>query len=77
LGGVDYIKSLQGPMNQFHLIPTGGVTMAETIDFIDAGAIAVGLSGDLFPTDLVRAGKWEEMGDRIYQLMQKINRLPQ
>ena len=51
--------------------------MAETIDFLDAGAIAVGLSGDLFPTDLVRAGKWEEMGDRIYQLMQKINRLPQ
>jgi len=77
LGGVDYIKSLQGPMNQFPLIPTGGVTMAETIDFLDAGAIAVGLSGDLFPTDLVRAGKWEEMGDRIYQLMQKINRLPQ
>ncbi|WP_069790456.1 bifunctional 4-hydroxy-2-oxoglutarate aldolase/2-dehydro-3-deoxy-phosphogluconate aldolase [Cyanobacterium sp. IPPAS B-1200] len=77
LGGVDYIKSLQGPMNQFPLIPTGGVTMAETIAFLDAGAIAVGLSGDLFPTDLVRAGKWEEMGDRIYQLMQKINRLPQ
>ncbi|MBE9221425.1 bifunctional 4-hydroxy-2-oxoglutarate aldolase/2-dehydro-3-deoxy-phosphogluconate aldolase [Cyanobacterium stanieri LEGE 03274] len=77
LGGVSYIKSLQGPMAGFPLIPTGGVTIAQTIDFLEAGAIAVGLSGDLFPLDLVKAQQWEVMGDRIYQLRQKINLPPQ
>ncbi|MGY6528695.1 MAG: bifunctional 4-hydroxy-2-oxoglutarate aldolase/2-dehydro-3-deoxy-phosphogluconate aldolase [Cyanobacterium sp.] len=77
LGGVDYIKSLQAPMAGFPLIPTGGVKMAESMDFLEAGAIALGLSGDLFPTDLVKDGQWEIIGDRIYQLIQRINHPPQ
>ncbi|AFZ47670.1 2-keto-3-deoxy-phosphogluconate aldolase [Cyanobacterium stanieri PCC 7202] len=77
VGGVDYIKSLQGPMAGFPLIPTGGIKVVEAFDFLEVGAIAVGLSGDLFPMDLVRAQQWEIMGDRIYQLIQKINHRPQ
>jgi len=74
LGGVDYIKSLQGPMIQFPLIPTGGVKMAQTLDFIEAGAIAVGLSSDLFPSHLISTQQWEIIGDRIYQLQLQLQR---
>lgn len=58
VGGAAYIKSLQGPLGHIPLIPTGGVNMANASNFIKAGAIAVGLAGDLFPSKMVEAGNW-------------------
>jgi 2-dehydro-3-deoxyphosphogluconate aldolase / (4S)-4-hydroxy-2-oxoglutarate aldolase len=47
LGGASYIQSLQGPLGQIPLIPTGGVKMADAIAYLQAGAIAVGLAQSL------------------------------
>lgn len=58
LGGAAYLKSLQGPLGNIPLIPTGGVTLENAKVFIDAGAIAVGLAGDLFPKHLVENSDW-------------------
>ncbi|MEG4068375.1 bifunctional 4-hydroxy-2-oxoglutarate aldolase/2-dehydro-3-deoxy-phosphogluconate aldolase [Microcoleus sp. Pol11C2] len=58
LGGAAYLKSLQGPLGDIPLIPTGGVTLENAKVFIDAGAIAVGLAGDLFPKHLVENRDW-------------------
>ena len=58
LGGAAYLKSLQGPLSGIPLIPTGGVTLENAKVFIDAGAIAVGLAGDLFPKHLVANRDW-------------------
>lgn len=58
LGGAAYLKSLQGPLGNIPLIPTGGVTLENAKVFIDAGAIAVGLAGDLFPKHLVDNRDW-------------------
>lgn len=58
LGGATYLKSLQGPLGHIPLIPTGGVTLENAKVFIDAGAIAVGLAGDLFPKHLVENRDW-------------------
>ncbi|QDZ41328.1 bifunctional 4-hydroxy-2-oxoglutarate aldolase/2-dehydro-3-deoxy-phosphogluconate aldolase [Euhalothece natronophila Z-M001] len=71
LGGVSYIKSLQGPMGNIPLIPTGGVTLENAKDFINAGATAVGLSSQLFPNSLIEAENWEEMTQRARQLKNK------
>jgi 2-dehydro-3-deoxyphosphogluconate aldolase / (4S)-4-hydroxy-2-oxoglutarate aldolase len=46
MGGVGYIKSLQGPLSQIPLIPTGGIALENAVRYIEAGAIAVGLSRD-------------------------------
>lgn len=70
LGGVSYIKSLQAPLGHIPLIPTGGVTLANAEEFIAAGAIAVGLSGDLFPQPLVAAQNWEAITQRARNFMQ-------
>jgi len=59
LGGVNYVKSLQAPLGNIPLIPTGGVTLENAKEFIDAGAIAVGLSGQLFPKNFIEAENWE------------------
>lgn len=65
VGGASYIKSLQGPLGQIPLIPTGGVKLENTKEFIAAGAIAVGLSADLFPQQLLAAKNWQSIARRI------------
>lgn len=73
VGGVDYIKALQGPLGNIPLIPTGGVTLENATDFIQAGAIAVGLSGQLFPTPLVQNADWPAIQQRVAVLQQHLH----
>ncbi len=72
VGGVNYIKSLQGPLGKIPLIPTGGVTLENAPEFIQAGAIAVGLSGELFPEKLVIQENWQAIASQANQLMQSV-----
>lgn len=72
VGGVNYIKSLQGPLRQIPLIPTGGVTRENAQKFLTAGAIAVGLSSQLFPPELVKAGNWDAITQLAQNLMQQL-----
>ena len=72
VGGASYIKSLQGPLGSIPLIPTGGVTLANAQDFLKAGAIAVGLSGDLFPKQLVEMGDWNALAQTAKNLIQTL-----
>ncbi|QLE50161.1 bifunctional 4-hydroxy-2-oxoglutarate aldolase/2-dehydro-3-deoxy-phosphogluconate aldolase [Nostoc sp. C057] len=72
VGGADYIKSLQGPLSQIPLIPTGGVTLENAKEFLQAGAIAVGLSGELFPKKLVTEANWQAIASRAKNLLQQL-----
>ncbi|MCU0544105.1 MAG: bifunctional 4-hydroxy-2-oxoglutarate aldolase/2-dehydro-3-deoxy-phosphogluconate aldolase [Oscillatoriaceae cyanobacterium Prado104] len=72
LGGAAYIKSLQGPLGHIPLIPTGGVTLDNAKLFIDAGAIGVGLAGDLFPKHLVENRDWEAISQIARSLDRKL-----
>jgi 2-dehydro-3-deoxyphosphogluconate aldolase / (4S)-4-hydroxy-2-oxoglutarate aldolase len=76
LGGVNYIKSLQAPLSNIPMIPTGGITLANAHQFIKAGAIAVGLSTELFPQDLIKARKWDAISQLAKDLNQQINQIP-
>ena len=72
VGGASYIKSLQAPLGNIPLIPTGGVTLENAKEFITAGAIAVGLSGQLFPSQLVESGNWEAIACLAQNLIQQL-----
>ena len=72
VGGVEYIRSLKPVLSNIPLIPTGGVTVANANKFLEAGAIAVGLAGDLFPQPLVAAEDWEAIAQRTSTLMQQL-----
>ncbi|NJL64188.1 MAG: bifunctional 4-hydroxy-2-oxoglutarate aldolase/2-dehydro-3-deoxy-phosphogluconate aldolase [Methylacidiphilales bacterium] len=72
LGGANYIKSLQGPLGHIPLIPTGGVTLENARDFLLSGAIAVGLSGELFPKALVETGNWDAIAQNAKTLSQTL-----
>ena len=72
VGGSSYIRSLQGPLGHIPLIPTGGVTLENAREFLLAGAIAVGLAGDLFPQKLIAAENWEALEQQARNLMQQL-----
>ncbi len=73
VGGVRYIKSLRGPLGHIPLIPTGGVTLENAKEFLQAGAIAVGLSSQLFPKEFVETANWEAIAQKSQNLLQKIS----
>ncbi len=73
VGGANYIKSLQGPLGDIPLIPTGGVTLENAKEFINAGAIAVGLSGKLFPEKLIIAEDWEAIAQQAQVLLKELS----
>jgi 2-dehydro-3-deoxyphosphogluconate aldolase / (4S)-4-hydroxy-2-oxoglutarate aldolase len=72
LGGAEYIRHLQGPLAAIPLIPTGGVTLENARTFIDAGAIAVGLAGQLFPKQAIATQNWIEITERTKDLRQRL-----
>jgi len=41
VGGPRYLRDIRGPLPQIRLMPTGGVNLENTPDFIKAGAVAV------------------------------------
>ncbi|AFY94315.1 bifunctional 4-hydroxy-2-oxoglutarate aldolase/2-dehydro-3-deoxy-phosphogluconate aldolase [Chamaesiphon minutus] len=72
VGGVKYLQVLQGPIGQIPLIPTGGVTESNAPEFLAAGAVAVGLSGCLFPPAEVLQKDWQSIRDRASNLFMRI-----
>lgn len=75
VGYAAYIKALQGPLGHIPMIPTGGITIENAPEFIQAGAIAVGLAGDLFPKSLIAAEDWSAIGDRSQTLLTRLKSL--
>ena len=43
LGGPEYLKDILTPMPFLHLMPTGGVNIDNFIDYLNVGAVAVGM----------------------------------
>jgi 2-dehydro-3-deoxyphosphogluconate aldolase/(4S)-4-hydroxy-2-oxoglutarate aldolase len=59
VGGAKYIKALKGPLPQIPLVPTGGVNLNTAAEFIEAGAAALGIGGELVQADALKSGKAE------------------
>lgn len=75
MGGSKYIRQLQGPLGHIPLIPTGGVTLENAREFITAGAIAVGLSGNLFPKEVIAQEDWSQITKHMNYLVQSLKDL--
>lgn len=45
--GPSFIKAVKGPLPQAKIMPTGGVSLDNIHQWIDAGVVAVGVGGDL------------------------------
>jgi 2-dehydro-3-deoxyphosphogluconate aldolase / (4S)-4-hydroxy-2-oxoglutarate aldolase len=67
VGGSNYIKSLKKSLKQIPLMAAGGVNQKTAIDFILAGAAAIGVGAELIPTDAIL----QRSTDRIRELARR------
>ncbi|MBA4067208.1 MAG: 2-dehydro-3-deoxyphosphogluconate aldolase [Isosphaera sp.] len=54
--GPAFFKALRGPLPQVKLMPTGGVDLSTAGEFLRAGAVCLGVGGQLVDPKLVAAG---------------------
>jgi len=59
MGGASYLSSLLAPFPHLKLIPTGGITHHNATSFLEAGAKAIGVGGDLVSLAAIDEGKPE------------------
>jgi 2-dehydro-3-deoxyphosphogluconate aldolase/(4S)-4-hydroxy-2-oxoglutarate aldolase len=56
MGGAKYLKSIKAPLPQVELVPTGGVSLATAAEFLEAGALALGVGADLVNPKAIAEG---------------------
>jgi 2-dehydro-3-deoxyphosphogluconate aldolase/(4S)-4-hydroxy-2-oxoglutarate aldolase len=61
LGGSKFIKDVLAPLPFLKLVPTGGVGPENAPDYLAAGAVAVGIGGNLVSNKLVAAGAFDQI----------------
>ncbi len=74
MGGAKYIKALRGPFPQIEMIPTGGVNLETTGDFLKAGACAVAVGGELIDPKSIQEGKYEVFEERAKQYLAAVRK---
>ena len=67
VGGAKYIKALKGPLPQIPMVPTGGVNLNTTAEFIQAGSAAVGVGGELVLATALKSGNMREITELAKQ----------
>jgi len=61
LGGPKFIKDVLAPLPFLKLVPTGGVGPENARDYLAAGAVAVGIGGNLVSNKLVAAEAFDQI----------------
>lgn len=62
--GPAYVRSVLGPMPFLNIVPTNGVDEENLVDWLEAGAHAVGMVAPLFRPDDLAAGRWDDIRKR-------------
>ena len=69
VGGAKYIRALKGPFPQIEMIPTGGVNLETTPEFLKAGACAVAVGSELVDAKSVKEGCYDIIEERARQYL--------
>jgi 2-dehydro-3-deoxyphosphogluconate aldolase / (4S)-4-hydroxy-2-oxoglutarate aldolase len=71
VGGDSYIRALKGPLPQVPLIAAGGVNQQTALNFVLAGAAALGIGGELIPKEALQ----RRQAERILELARRFMKL--
>lgn len=67
--GPQYFKDVLAPLPFLQLVPTGGVSLENTADFIRAGAVAVAVGSALVDKRAIVEGRFDLLAEKAHQLM--------
>jgi 2-dehydro-3-deoxyphosphogluconate aldolase/(4S)-4-hydroxy-2-oxoglutarate aldolase len=72
VGGPSYIKSLKAALPHIPMIPTGGVNLSTAGPFLEAGAEALGVGGELVSAGAMRSGNFAEITASAHKFMEVV-----
>ena len=72
VGGAKYIKALKAPLPHIEMVPTGGVSLENTGDFLKAGAAAVAVGAELIDAKTIADGRYEVFEERARQFLAEV-----
>jgi 2-dehydro-3-deoxyphosphogluconate aldolase/(4S)-4-hydroxy-2-oxoglutarate aldolase len=71
VGGDSYIRALKAPLPQVPLVASGGVNQQTALNFVLAGATALGIGTELIPKEAVQ----RRQAERILELARRFTKL--
>lgn len=71
--GASYIKNLSVPLGKIPLIAVGGVTLQNVQEFLHAGAVAVGVGGNLVDIQLIQQKRYSELAVKAKEFHRQIS----
>lgn len=74
VGGPAYLRALRGPFPGLNLVPTGGVSLESVGPYIQAGAAAVGVGGELIRPDAVARADFQAIGRLGRQFLEAVQK---
>jgi 2-dehydro-3-deoxyphosphogluconate aldolase/(4S)-4-hydroxy-2-oxoglutarate aldolase len=72
--GPAFFKALRGPLPQVKLMPTGGVDLSTAAEFLKAGAVCLGVGGQLVDPAAVAAGDFARITDTARKYAEVVRR---
>jgi 2-dehydro-3-deoxyphosphogluconate aldolase / (4S)-4-hydroxy-2-oxoglutarate aldolase len=72
--GPAFFKALRGPLPQVKLMPTGGVDLTTAAEFLKAGAVCLGVGGQLVDPKVVAVGDFARITATAKQYVEIVKR---
>lgn len=69
--GPDYVRAILGPLPGTRLMPTSGVSLDNFIDYLTAGAFAVGFVKELFDPEDMALAQWQLIEERARDIQKR------
>lgn len=72
LGGINYIKALFGPYPDLNIFATGGIRANDIKHYLNAGALCIGIGGEIFKADYINNGQFDKIYEKAIAVKQSI-----
>jgi 2-dehydro-3-deoxyphosphogluconate aldolase/(4S)-4-hydroxy-2-oxoglutarate aldolase len=70
--GTKFIKAVKGPLPQANIMPTGGVSLENAAEWIQAGCVAIGIGGSL--TAGAKTGDYQSITDKAKKFVEVVRK---
>ncbi|MDR1899767.1 MAG: bifunctional 4-hydroxy-2-oxoglutarate aldolase/2-dehydro-3-deoxy-phosphogluconate aldolase [Treponema sp.] len=71
--GTGYLKAIRAPLSHLKFLAVGGINENNAQDFIKAGALGLGIGGNLVNKDWIAAGEFNKITDLAHILVKAVN----
>jgi 2-dehydro-3-deoxyphosphogluconate aldolase/(4S)-4-hydroxy-2-oxoglutarate aldolase len=72
MGGLKFLKTIRGPLPFIKYMPSGGVTIENFQEYLDASVSGIIVGSGIIRPELVKAGDWQGMKDLAEKFVQLV-----